>query len=78
MIWRPEAVSQCAATRLNIRKGPGAEFERVSEALKKGTVVSLLEKRDRWSKVEVIDKNAGEATDVQGWVYNRYIKFTSA
>jgi N-acetylmuramoyl-L-alanine amidase len=81
VMGRPEEQSEryrVTATRLNIRKGPGAEFERASESLKKGTEVSLLEKRDRWSKVEVIDKNTGKATDVEGWVYNRYIESTSA
>jgi len=81
VMGRPEEQSEryrVTATRLNIRTGPGAEFERVSESLKKGTEVSLLEKRDRWSKVEVIDKKTNKETDVEGWVYNRYIESTSA
>ncbi len=49
----------------NIRSGPGAEFAAVAPALKKGTVVVLLEPSDRWSKVEV-----DGATEVEGWVNN--------
>ena len=81
VMGRPEEQSEryrVTATRLNIRKGPGAEFDFVSDPLKKGMEVSLLEKRDRWSKVEVLDWGAGEETDVEGWVYNQYIESTSA
>jgi N-acetylmuramoyl-L-alanine amidase len=49
----------------NIRSGPGANFAAVAPALKKGTVVLLLEPSDRWSKVEVEG-----ATEVEGWVHN--------
>lgn len=38
---------------LNIRKGPGVEYESVSLPLLKGARVVLLEQRDRWSKVNV-------------------------
>lgn len=81
VMGRPEERSErfrVTATRLNIRTGPGSEFEPLSESIKKGTEISLLEKRDRWSKVEVIDKGADKEMDVEGWVYNRYIKSTSA
>lgn len=81
VMGRPEERSErfrVTATRLNIRTGPGSEFERLPESLKKGTEVSLLEKRDRWSKVEVIDEKTGKEKDVEGWVYNRYIESTSA
>jgi N-acetylmuramoyl-L-alanine amidase len=81
VMGRPEEQSEryrVTANRLNIRKGPGGEFDRVSESLKKGTEVSLLEKCDRWSKVEVIDKKTGKETDIEGWVYNRYIQLISA
>ena len=81
VMGRPEEQSEryrVTATRLNIRKGPGAEFDLVSDPIKKGVEVSLLEKRDRWSKVEVLDRGAGKETDVEGWVYNQYIESTSA
>jgi N-acetylmuramoyl-L-alanine amidase len=53
---------------LNIRKGPGALFDTVAPALKRGTVLALLEPADRWSKVEVEGP-----TDVEGWVHNSFI-----
>lgn len=53
---------------LNIRRGPGVDFEMVTSALPKGTRLRLLEKRDRWSKVDVEDQS-----DTEGWVFNRFI-----
>jgi len=53
---------------LNIRSGPGVEFPSVAEPLKKGTAVALLEKRDRWSKVELVENG-----DVEGWVHNQFL-----
>ena len=81
VMGRPEEKSErfhVTANRLNIRGGPGSGFNRIAKSLKKGTEVSLLEKRDRWSKVEVIDKKTDKETDIEGWVYNRYIKPISA
>jgi N-acetylmuramoyl-L-alanine amidase len=54
---------------LNIRSGPGVEYQKVSDPLSYKTRLILLEKRDRWSKVDVEEEN-----DIEGWVYNRYIK----
>ena len=59
---------EVTATTLNIRSGPGAEYSPVSEPLKRGTVVALLEKRDRWYRVELA-KNS----DLEGWVHNRFL-----
>ncbi len=56
------------ATSLNIRKGPDGTFETVAPALKKGTVVTMLEQGSRWSRVEV-----DGPTDVEGWVNNAFI-----
>ena len=61
---------EVTASALNIRRGPGIEFATVPESpLKHGTKLFLLEKKDRWSKVEV----EGES-DLEGWVHNRFIK----
>ena len=57
------------ADSLNIRKGPGIEYEPVSSPLLHGTRVVLLEGRDRWSKVDVTGPN-----DIEGWVYNKFLK----
>lgn len=54
---------------LNIRKGPGIEFETVSSPLVRGTRVTLLEARDRWSKIDLEGPN-----DIEGWVYNKYLR----
>ncbi|HSL06079.1 MAG TPA: N-acetylmuramoyl-L-alanine amidase [Nitrospiraceae bacterium] len=56
------------ASTLNIRSGPGVEFPPVAEPLKRGTAVVLLEKRDRWFKVELV-KNG----DIEGWVHNQFL-----
>ena len=53
---------------LNIRKGPGIEYEPVASALLHGTRVALLEQRDRWSRVDVTGTN-----DIEGWVYNKFL-----
>jgi N-acetylmuramoyl-L-alanine amidase len=53
---------------LNIRKGPGAEFDMVAPPLKSGTELVLLEPSDRWSRVEVVGP-----TDIEGWVNNQFI-----
>ena len=59
---------EVTATSLHIRSGPGVEFPPVSEPLKKGTRVTLLEKRDRWNRVELVDSG-----DIEGWVHNRFL-----
>jgi N-acetylmuramoyl-L-alanine amidase len=59
---------EVTASALNIRNGPGVEFPSVAEPLTKGTIVALLEKRDRWSKVELQGNG-----DVEGWVRNQFL-----
>ena len=56
------------AASLNIRSGPGAAFDKVAPALKRGTELILLEPQDRWSRVAVVG-----ATDLEGWVSNDFI-----
>lgn len=60
---------EVTASTLNIRSGPGLEFPPVAEPLKRGTAVVLLEKRDRWNKVELV-KNG----DIEGWVHNQFLE----
>jgi len=60
---------QVTASALNIRTGPGRDFERVSSPLPFGTVVTLLDKRDRWCKIETNDEQ-----DIEGWVYNKFLE----
>ena len=59
---------EVTASTLNIRSGPGVEFPSIAEPLKKGTAVALLEKRDRWSKVELVENG-----DIEGWVHNKFL-----
>ena len=59
---------EVTASSLNIRSGPGVEFSSVGEPLKKATTVVLLEKRDRWSKVELVENG-----DIEGWVHNKFL-----
>jgi hypothetical protein len=40
----------------------------VASALLRGTRVVLIERRDRWSKVDVTGAN-----DLEGWVYNKFL-----
>jgi N-acetylmuramoyl-L-alanine amidase len=56
------------ASALNIRSGPGVEFPTVGKPLKRGTGVVLLEKRDRWSRVELVENG-----DIEGWVHNKFL-----
>jgi N-acetylmuramoyl-L-alanine amidase len=56
------------ATSLNIRSGPGAAFDKVAPALKKGAELLLLEPQDRWSHVAVVG-----VTDMEGWVSNDFV-----
>lgn len=59
---------EVTASALNIRSGPGVEFPPVAEPLARGTHVALLEKRDRWNKVELVKDG-----DIEGWVHNQFL-----
>lgn len=59
-------------TNLNIRSGPGVDFEKVRpEALAKGTTVRLEARDGVWCYVEVLDAE-GEP-DLIGWVHGNYL-----
>jgi N-acetylmuramoyl-L-alanine amidase len=64
-----EKTYEVTVDSLNIRKGPGIEYEPASSPLLKGVHVVLLEQKDRWSKVDVVGSN-----DIEGWVNNKFIK----
>ena len=59
---------EVTASALNIRSGPGIELLSAAEPIKKGASVALLEKRDRWSKVEMVENG-----DNEGWVHNKFL-----
>jgi N-acetylmuramoyl-L-alanine amidase len=59
-------------TSLNIRSGPGTNFNPIAQALPEGTSVMLLKREGNWSFVEVLDKVNNEM-DLEGWVFSKYL-----
>ena len=57
---------------LNIRKGPGSEFEPLTQPLPKGTSVSVIRNEGSWSFVDV-ETTVHGLNDLQGWVANRFL-----
>ena len=65
-------LASVTASRLNIRVGPGTEFDTLPVApLPQGTLVKGLAQADGWQYVEVLDEK-GEAH--RGWVVSRYLR----
>ena len=60
-----ETTGVVAAKRLNIRSGPSVSEAPVAGHLKAGTAVRIVERRERWLKVEVA---------LSGWVVGRYVE----
>lgn len=60
--------------RLNIRGGPGTEFEKLDESpLAPGTVLEYLDADGPWTKVG-IESATEDAGGVVGWVYGSYLR----
>lgn len=60
-------------TNLNIRSGPGTEFDKVRDtALPPGTRLALHMRETDWCEVEVLDANGDP--DLSGWVHGAYIR----
>jgi N-acetylmuramoyl-L-alanine amidase len=58
---------------LNIRRGPGPEFETIpGSPLPRGTRVHVLSEQGNWRRVEVLEVVNG-VMDVEGWVHGRYL-----
>ena len=57
---------------LNIRKGPGTEFEPITKPLPKGTKVSVIQNKGSWSFVDVEETVHG-LNDLQGWVATKFL-----
>jgi N-acetylmuramoyl-L-alanine amidase len=64
-----EEIYEVVADSLNIRRGPGIEYEPVAPPLLRGTRVALLDRTDRWSRVDVEGPD-----DTEGWVSSKYIR----
>jgi N-acetylmuramoyl-L-alanine amidase len=59
---------------LNIRVGPGTQFETLREGpLPPGTRVEVLERFGLWCLVDVLEI-VGDVMDLQGWVHGRYLR----
>ena len=59
-----------AAENLNVRQGPGKDFDVVA-SLKYGDVIKVEDKTKYWTKVEY--KDVENDVNIKGWVYTRYI-----
>lgn len=62
------------STHLNIRSGPGTEFERLEGSpLPPGTALEILDEAAEWRLVDVLEA-PGDLTDLQGWAHGRYLR----
>jgi N-acetylmuramoyl-L-alanine amidase len=62
------------STTLNIRRGPGTEFETIAVGpLAPDTPVRVLKAEGVWYQVDVM-KTDGGAPDIVGWVHSRFLK----
>lgn len=69
------ATAIVSAETLNVRKGPGMEFEVVAR-LSAGDFVTVTEKAgEKWVKIEVMIWNDGETVMVEGYVFKEYLLF---
>jgi len=60
-------------TSLNIRTGPGTEWDKLpASPLPAGSKLELLAEDREWRQVLVLDAIDGEM-DIEGWVYGRYV-----
>jgi len=57
---------------LNIRKGPGSEFEPITKPLPKGTIVSVIRTEGSWGFVDV-ETSVHNLNDLQGWVAIKFL-----
>lgn len=57
---------------LNIRRGPGSEFEPITKPLPKDTLVSVIRRQGSWSFVDV-ETTVHGLNDLQGWVASKYL-----
>ena len=62
-----------ATTSLNIRTGPGTQWDKLSASpLPAGTKLEVLAEDGDWRQVLVLGVIAGEM-DIEGWVHGRYL-----
>ncbi len=69
-----EAPTLETTVNLNIRTGPGTEFERLDGSpLPSGTRVEVVDEAADWRLVDVLG-DGEELPDLQGWVHGRYLQ----
>ncbi len=62
------------STHLNIRSGPGTEFERLEGSpLAPGVLVEVVEEAADWRLVDV-SEGEGRPADLQGWVHGKFLR----
>jgi len=57
---------------LNIRSGPGTNFNTITQPLPKGTKVLVLKTEGNWSFVDVLETVHG-LMDLEGWVSSKFL-----
>ncbi|MGZ8524380.1 MAG: N-acetylmuramoyl-L-alanine amidase [Chitinophagaceae bacterium] len=60
------------SAEVNIRSGPGTNFNTLTQAMPKGTHVLVLKTEGTWSFVEVLDTVHG-IMDLEGWVSSKFL-----
>ena len=60
------------STAVNIRKGPGTQYEPITNPLPTDTKVEVLKREGNWSFVDVIGK-VHNINDLEGWVSTKYL-----
>jgi len=69
-----EEIKYETTTNLNIRMGPGTEYEKIiDKSLPPGTQVVMVEREGSWLLVDVLEQIDG-VMDLQGWVHGRYLR----
>jgi N-acetylmuramoyl-L-alanine amidase len=64
-----QGVYRVTPSLLNVRSGPGAQFQTVAPPLPTGAQVQLLQMQSLWAKVLLTD-----GSQIEGWVRNSFIQ----
>lgn len=70
-------VYEVSATRLNVRGGPGTEFDTMEPPgqFERGARVTIVRRTGRWAYVEVLE-DAPEIAGLRGWVSRDYLELS--
>jgi N-acetylmuramoyl-L-alanine amidase len=65
-------------TNLNIRQGPGTEYDKILETpLPPGTNLAVLDIDGAWMFVDILDEIKDDS-DIEGWVHGKYLRLVSS